>query len=104
MLQRDARAAEDGLPAEDVRRRGDSFFAPTIGGHVLFHGFAETLALNPYLHVSRAKDEVRPIGRPMFRGLASMRQDLGEGVFGVVRAGAGVLRQYEKIETAYFAA
>src|SRR2546429_9923546 len=98
MLQRDARAAEDGLPAEDVRRRGDSFFAPTIGGHVLFHGFAETLALNPYLHVSRAKDEVRSIGRPMFRGLASVRQDLGERVFVVLREREGEFRHNEKIE------
>src|SRR6266568_4688624 len=91
-------AGEDGLPAEDVPRRGDSFFAPTIGGHVLFHGFAETLALNPYLHVSRAKDEVRSIGRPMFRGLASVRQDLGERVFVVLREREGEFRHNEKIE------
>lgn len=83
--QRDTRAAEDGLPArtsgDEVIRSLPQRWADTF----LFRGFAETLACNPYLHVSQATDEVRSIGRPIFRGLASVRQDLGEGIFVVLR-------------------
>jgi hypothetical protein len=59
VFQRDSRAPEDRFPAENVRRRSDSLLAPAIRRHVSLDGFAEMLALNEYLHVSRAKHDVR---------------------------------------------
>jgi hypothetical protein len=76
VFQRDSRALETRFPAENVRRRSDSLLAPAIRGHVSLDGFAEMLALNEYLHVTRAKHDVRPVRNPMPRGLVSVGEYL----------------------------
>src|SRR5262249_41085807 len=76
VFQRDSRASENRLSAENVRRRSDSFLAPAICSHVSLDGFAERLAFNEYLHVPGAKHDVRPVRNPMPRSLASVGEYL----------------------------
>jgi hypothetical protein len=82
VFQRDSRAPEDRFPTENVRRRSDALLAPAIRGNVSLDGFAEMLALNEYLHVPRAKHDVRPVRNPMPRGFASV----GELSFAKIRS------------------